>query len=119
MLLVDNTKVPVPVVLILSVPLDTPPVIATVDIVNVSLAVTLIVSLLLAVLSKVIPPVNVLPALPLSFNVLPLFKVIALAIVNADAPDNLNIALLITLLVPSALLFCTFKVPALMNVVPL
>lgn len=88
----------------LSVPLDTPPVMAVVDIVKVSLAVTLIVSLLLAVLSNVIPPVNASPPDPLSFNTLPFFSVIALAIVNALDPVKFNVPLMMTAPVPNAVL---------------
>ena len=98
---------PVPEELIFNVFVADPPERATVEIVKVSAEVTLIVSLLLAVLSKVMPPVKALPAEPLSLSVLPLFKVMAFEIVNADAPDNAKVAVFctMTLLVPIALLF--------------
>ena len=116
----DRMSVPVPEEFTFNVLLAEPPEMAIVEIVNVSADVTLMVSLLLAVLSKMIPPVNALPAEPLSLIVPPLFNVIAFDTLKADAPDNAKVAAfcMVTLLAPIALLFWIFNVPALMVVVP-
>ena len=81
----DRIKVPVPDEFTFNVFVAEPPEMATVDIVKVSAAATLMVSLLLAVLSTVIPPVNASPAEPLSFKVLPLLRVIALAMTRSPS----------------------------------
>jgi hypothetical protein len=118
-LLPDNTNVPLPVLLNV---LEATPVCIVPDIVNVSLAfTTLIVSVLLAVLSNVTVPDKVLlPLLLLSMIVLPLFNVIAFAIVR-DVVPKLNVPPLftVTLLVPNAALLAALNTPALMLVVPL
>ena len=94
----ENFSVPVPTLFTFKVPEATPPEIAVVVMFKVSPETTLMISLLLAVLSKVIPPEITSVVLPetASLKVEPPFKVIALAIVNAEAPLNVKVAPLLT-----------------------
>jgi len=115
-------KVPVPVLFTFNVLFAEPPLMATVVRFKVSFEPTLIVSLLLAVASKAIPPERTSVLLPVtaSLKVLPFFKLIALEIVNAALPLKAKVPVLftVTALVPRPLLFAIDKTPALIVVLP-
>ena len=113
---------PVPALFTFKVLVAEPPLIAVVVRFKVSFAPTLMVSLLLAVLSSVIPPdkTSVLLPVTVSFKVLPFFKLIAFAIVKAALPLKARVPELFTVvtLAPKPLLFAIAKTPPLIEVVP-
>ena len=117
MLAIENFKVPVPALFTFKALEATPVIIAVVVMFKVSLAPTLMISELLAVLSKVIPPEITSVLLPVteSVKVEPFFKVMALAIVNAALPLKVKVAPLLTVtegvLRPEAM--ASFKTPPL------
>src|SRR5580692_4269873 len=95
-------NVPLPDTFTFKVSVAEPPPIAFVVMFNTSLPlVILMVSLVVPLLGKVMPPLNVSPAVPLSNNTPLLFKVIALASVALAEGAKFNSApLTVTLPVP-------------------